>query len=104
MPDVAWVHAGDYSRRHPLPQETLLIIEVSDSTLGFDTGEKSQLYARAGIREFWVVDIQDESVIIHRNPSESGYASIVARSSSEGIQPTAYPAITLSLAWLFAAA
>jgi Uma2 family endonuclease len=101
MPDVAWVHGGDYSRRHPLPQETLLIIEVSDSTIAFDSGEKAQLYAHAGIREYWIIDIQETSVIVHSDPSEAGYASVVVHRSKESIRPAAYPSATLSLAWLF---
>jgi Uma2 family endonuclease len=85
----------------PLPQETLLIIEVSDSTITFDSGEKAQLYAHAGIREYWIIDIQETSVIVHSDPSEAGYASVVVHRSKESIRPAAYPSATLSLAWLF---
>jgi len=73
MPDVAWVHQGNYARRHPLPQETLLVIEVSGSTLDDDLGEMALLYSKAGIREYWVVDVQNEAVIVHLDPSDRGY-------------------------------
>lgn len=103
LPDIAWVRRGDYSQRHPLPQETLLIIEVSDSSLAFDTDEKAALYAEAGIREYWVVDVQDESLIVHRDPSPQGYANISTHQLNDAIHPGACPAIFLSPAALFRA-
>jgi Uma2 family endonuclease len=101
LSDVAWVHRGDYSRRHPLPQETLLVIEVSESTLTFDTGEKAQLYAQAGIREYWVIDARDESVIVHRGPSATGYLDVTRHQSNVDLSPIAYPSISLSISNLF---
>jgi Uma2 family endonuclease len=102
MPDVAWVHQGNYARRHPLPQETLLVIEVSGSTLEDDLGEMALLYAKAGIREYWVVDVQDEAVIVHLDPSDAGYRQIRTVPSSENLHPAIQPSATLELSELFA--
>ena len=102
MPDVAWVHQGNYSRLHPLPQETLLVIEVSDSTLEDDLDEMALLYAKAGIREYWVVDVQDEAVVVHLDPSDTGYRQIRTVPSSEIVQPAIQPSATLDLGELFA--
>ena len=41
----------------PLAEDVLLVVEVADSSLGFDTGEKADLYAAAGIADYWVVDV-----------------------------------------------
>jgi Uma2 family endonuclease len=102
MPDVAWVHRGDYSRRHPLPQETLLIIEVSDSTIDSDLGEMAQLYARAGIREYWVIDVQEATIVVHRWPGETGLEDVQSVRGSEELHPLAYPNLSISPAALFA--
>lgn len=102
LPDVTWVHRGDYSRRHPLPQETLLVIEVSASTLAYDLGEKAGLYATAGIREYWVVDVQDQSVHVHRDPAAAGFADVRTYRSAEQLAPLAFPEVSLPVADLFA--
>jgi Uma2 family endonuclease len=51
-----------------------LIVEVSDTTLDYDLGRKARLYARAGIPEYWVVDVEGNRVLLHTNPAEQGYA------------------------------
>jgi Uma2 family endonuclease len=101
VPDLAWVHRGDYSRRHPLPQETLLLIEVSDSTLAYDLGEKAGLYARAGIREYWVVDVQGYSVVIHREPAGSQFADVCTYGLDDSVMPLAFPDLSLVVKDLF---
>lgn len=102
LPDIAWVNRGDYSRRHPLPQETLLVIEVADSSYTFDIGEKAALYAAAGIREYWVVDVQDMSLVVHRELSAQQYLEIITHRAPAEIHRGAFPSVSLSLAWLFA--
>jgi hypothetical protein len=44
-PDLTWVVAKDYSTRHPEPQDVRLIIEVADSSLGYDRSDKPEIYA-----------------------------------------------------------
>ncbi len=102
MPDVAWVHQGNYSRRHPLPQETLLVIEVSDSTLDDDLDEMAKLYARAGIREYWVVDVRDEAIVVHQGPGGPEWGSVRTARSGETLHPVALPTAQLELSRLFA--
>ncbi len=74
-PDLALLDpATSYRGRHPQPRDVLLLIEVSDTTLDFDLNEKTPLYARAGIREVWVVALGDERVHVLREPGRNGYA------------------------------
>jgi Uma2 family endonuclease len=73
------------------PSEIRLLIEVSDSTVTFDLGRKASLYARAGIGEYWVIDIPDQVVHVHRGPAQGAYTSIVKRAFSETISPLAKP-------------
>ena len=56
-----------------IPVETVaLVIEVSDSTLSTDLGRKADLYADAGVPEYWVVDLNEDRVLCHANPREDG--------------------------------
>jgi len=65
-----------YPRAHPGPDDVLLLIEVADTSLELDLGAKRELYARAGIREFWIVDLTTETVLVHREPEGEGYRSV----------------------------
>lgn len=69
-PDIALTtYRGD----GVVPVETVaLVIEVSDSTLEADLGRKADLYAEAGIPEYWVVDLNEDWVLMHANPREDG--------------------------------
>src|SRR5262249_40400221 len=69
-PDFAVLRepASAYLEKHPGPGDILLIIEASDTSLRFDLEVKSSLYARAGIPEYWVLDIGGRRLISHRAP------------------------------------
>ncbi len=77
--------------KNPLPQDLLLVIEVSDSTLQFDLRIKGPLYARAGILEYWVIDIPHRQVHVHRDPLGGAYQQFVRHGFDEGISPLAAP-------------
>jgi Uma2 family endonuclease len=66
-----------------------LVAEISDSSLGFDLTTKAELYARAEIVEYWVVDVAAHRLIVHRDPREGLYASITAYSEGETVTPLA---------------
>src|SRR6478672_631944 len=67
MPDVAVVPGSprDYPQQ---PTTALLVVEVSDTSLAIDTGIKAELYAAAGIADYWVVDLNSRVLIVHRDP------------------------------------
>ncbi len=78
-PDIAVVR-GDpkvYARRHPGPEDVSLLIEVSDTTLQRDRGEKWLNYARSGIPVYWIVNLVDRQVEVYTDPTEAGYGSRV---------------------------
>jgi Uma2 family endonuclease len=54
----------------------LLVVEISDTTLGFDRCRKRELYARAGIPEYWIVNLPDSCVEVHRWPDGGDYAHV----------------------------
>jgi len=68
-----------------------LVVEVADTTLRFDLSVKARLYARAGIVEYWVLDVTDRRLIVHREPEPGGYRSVIAFSESEKVAPLAAP-------------
>ena len=76
-----------FTARHPGPDDLHLVIEVSDSTLGFDLRTKAALYARAGIVEYWVLDIVGRRMIVHRDPQGGRYTSVVAYNGNECVAP-----------------
>lgn len=80
-----------YSDRNPGPADLVLVAEVSDTTLRFDRTTKAALYARAGIREYWIVDIGGRQVFVHRQPTAEGYSEITAYGSEEKVATLARP-------------
>lgn len=68
-PDVAVVTGSwrDYTAAQP--SSALLVVEVSDNTLVFDCGAKASLYARAGIPEYWILNLQDRVLEVFRDPA-----------------------------------
>jgi Uma2 family endonuclease len=73
--------------KNPSPVEICLVIEISDSTLGFELTTKASLYARAGIADGWVFDIPARRLIVHRNPQNGLYKSITAYCEHEAVAP-----------------
>ena len=75
-PDVAVLkyRADGYAVAHPGPDDVLLLIEVMDSSVYRDRQLKLPLYARAGIRELWLVDLEGDVVDVYREPGPDGYA------------------------------
>jgi Uma2 family endonuclease len=66
----------DYRESLPLPEGVLLLIEVSDTTLAYGRGVKLPPYARAGIREVWIVDFPGEVIERHTAPSVDGFRTL----------------------------
>ena len=76
---------------NPNPGDIRLAVEISDSTKQLDLGAKARLYARAEIMEYWVVNIQDQQVVVHRDPHAGAFHSVRVYNSSEQIAPLAAP-------------
>lgn len=72
-PDLAVVRGkpSDYASQHPGGENVGLIIEVADSTVGRDR-KKAAIYARAGIPQYWIVNLDDRQVEIHSQPAGTG--------------------------------
>src|SRR5579863_7440138 len=75
----------------PKPEHILMVVEIADSTLFFDLGKKALLYARAGIPEYWVLDVNGRRMIVHREPADGKYTSVVVYREDESVAPLAAP-------------
>jgi Uma2 family endonuclease len=78
----------------------LLIVEVADTSLGYDLGRKVGIYARLGLQELWVVEANPLVTTIHRDPGPSGYADTRKVGPSAMLQPAQAPQLAVSLAAL----
>lgn len=74
-PDVAVIQGAlrQYADRHPGAEETALVIEVADSSLSRDRGQKKRIYARAGIPVYWIVNLIERKIEVYSEPSELDY-------------------------------
>jgi Uma2 family endonuclease len=75
----------------PQPRDLDLVIEICDTSLAFDLTIKAALYARAGIADYWVLDVPGRSLIVHRDPQGDRYASVTAYNEQESLTPLAAP-------------
>jgi Uma2 family endonuclease len=80
-----------YFDRYPGPADLALVAEVSDTTLRFDRTVKAALYAQAGIKEYWIVDIAGRQVFVHRSPAANGYTEVIAYGADMRIATLARP-------------
>ena len=94
QPDLVVLRPRDdfYSNAHPAPDDVLLVIEVSNPTLRFDLGRKTDLYLAGGVPEVWVVDVNAE--VIHA--AAAGSRRTVGR--GEALAPQAFPDLVLEVA------
>lgn len=75
QPDLALLRWRDdfYRQAHPIPADVLLVIEVADTTIDSDRRIKVPLYAKAGIREVWLVNLPEEKIELYAEPSDGAY-------------------------------
>lgn len=101
QPDVMLLapRADDYGTGHPRPQDVFLLVEVCDTTAHYDRVIKVPLYARHGVRELWLADLERRDVRIHREPRGEHYFQVAATLSTATV--SALPDVQLDLSRLF---
>jgi Uma2 family endonuclease len=92
---------GGYKHALPLPADVLLLIEAADTLLKRDRQVKLPIYAAAGVGEYWIADIDDESLIVHRDPHKDGYARSETLRGDQTLAPLALADFTLSVRNIF---
>ena len=94
-PDLAIHPVADYSREHPTT--SLLVIEAADSSLRKDRRVKAPLYASQGVREYWIVNLVDDVVEVHRDPRGDSYATLTTYGRGQTVAPLEFPDLVLSV-------
>lgn len=102
QPDIVLLKpsADDYTSRAPSPRDVFLLIEVADSSLNLDRQNKLPLYGRAGIPEFWIVNLLERVIEIYREPNSTGYASKKIFRAGEKAVPATFPDAIVDIAEL----
>jgi Uma2 family endonuclease len=99
-PDVVLLkpRADHYANAIPHVVDTLLVIEVADTTLRFDRSIKKHRYAAAGVPEYWIVDLEGSRVWVHRKPLEGDYGEIMEARPGEILTPPGMPDVQIAVA------
>jgi len=98
-PDIALLKPREdfYTETHPTPEDVLLLIEVSDSTVEYDREIKKTLYAGAGIGEVWLVNLRDNTVEVYSQPKNGNYHLARILESGEVIESVSVENLTLEI-------
>jgi Uma2 family endonuclease len=99
-PDVSLLEPRDdfYESAKPLPADVLLLVEVSDTTIDYDRDVKRPLYAEARIREYWIVNLNDDTLEVHRDSQPDGtYRDVQIVRRGQQIEVAALPGVILML-------
>ena len=106
LPDLVVVPGSwrDYAQ-HPTQDDVILLIEVSDSTLNIDCNEKAALYARAGIGDYWLLNLQNRTLEVRREPDAQTdallgwtYRSLTVYTEAQTVAPLARPGAAIRVA------
>ena len=98
-PDIAIVRIDpfDYATHHPTPSEVYLIIEVADSSLTYDREIKAKAYARSGIADYWVLNVNERQLHVFREPAVDGYQSELILGENGSISPLQFPTVNIAI-------
>ena len=101
-PDFAIVRPDPnrYRDRHPGPQDILLLIEVADATLTRDRTHKAAIYAKAGIPEYWIIDLPQRQMIVLQDPQGETYQREQILGADDQQAPRQCPEVTVNLRYL----
>lgn len=104
-PDLAVVSGSPRDYRDAHPSSALLVVEVADTTLDYDREQKGSLYARAGIAEYWIVNLSDRRLEVYRDPAPLsqarygwGLRTVRHHNSGERVAPLAVPQASVAVA------
>jgi len=99
QPDIAMLkpRSDDYAAKKVHAEDTLLVIEVAQTTLAYDQGQKLKLYAGAGVPEVWIEDLKNDLLLVYRRPSKDRYSISFVLRHGESISPLAFPDVIFSV-------
>jgi Uma2 family endonuclease len=101
-PDIALIKRSVFREdpkgfASPAAEDVLLLVEIAVSWTQYDLGIKARLYARHGIREFWVVDVNQQATWVHTQPSAETWTSVIRRAATDALTTPALPGFSIKL-------
>ena len=103
-PDVAVIEGKPEDFKDALPKTAALVIEIADSSLPYDRTEKASLYAKAGVPDYWIVNIKDRRLEVRRRPVEDStaifgysYSMLQMLAENEAVAPLAKPEVEIKI-------
>ena len=102
-PDVVLLRPREdfYESAHPQPKDVFLIVEVADTTIKYDREVKVPLYAEEGIREVWLVDLNEQWVEVYREVTKDGYKNVQKLTRGEGLSIQAFADVKIGVDEIF---
>jgi Uma2 family endonuclease len=102
-PDIALLRPRRdfYRSAHPTPADILLIIEVADTSLAYDTQIKLPLYALHGIQEVRLADLPGRRFLVHRTPSPTGFRDVQTLTDLTAVTLLLFPEVSMNLSDVF---
>jgi Uma2 family endonuclease len=102
-PDIALLRPRDdfYASAYPTPEDILMLVEVAESSVRYDRDKKLPLYAAAGVKECWLVDIPARKLVICRDASADGYRRVHEPEHLTSVTPESIPDCAIDLSGLF---
>jgi Uma2 family endonuclease len=99
LPDIVLARPrGDfYSGKAIAPEDTFLVIEVSDSTIRYDRNRKMPLYAKSGVPELWIENLQEGVILVYRDPGPETFATSLIVKRGESISIAAFPDVVFKV-------
>jgi Uma2 family endonuclease len=100
LPDLAAVRprADRYATAHPTAADVFWLVEVAESSLVRDQRTKPAIYAAAGVREVWVVNLPERVLEVYRAPGPEGYLDRQTHGREAQVAPLAFPELRLAVA------
>ena len=105
QPDIAVYEGSAHDYLYKKPTHALLVIEVADTSLQYDRGKKASLYAKAGIEDYWIINVKERTVEVYRTPTTNdtqvygfGYKLTKRLTSRDTISPLMAPDVILTVA------
>ena len=95
--------ADFYASAHPGPADILLVVEVADSSIDYDREIKARVYARSGVHEYWLADLNENVLLQHSSPRDGTYRNVQRHMRGQSLAPQLLPECIISISDLFGA-
>ena len=99
QPDIVLARPREdyYADKRISPEDTLLVIEVSDTTLRYDRNRKMPLYAKSGVCELWIENLQSDLILVYRDPGPQTYSTEITIHRGQSISVAAFPEVVFKV-------